>query len=102
MCILVVIYINSTPPYGCCLVSKNKIHLQSKGMGRSSVFIIDVANHGKNVSDSAGVNESAFLNVFFAAPRPRLFRVKREVGCPALVRQLNYIPLRLIGRLSGI
>ena len=28
-------------------------------MGRSSVFIINVANHGKNVSDSAGVNESA-------------------------------------------
>jgi hypothetical protein len=51
--------INSSPSYGCCLVSKNNIHPQSKGMGRSSVFIINVANHGKNVSDSAGVNESA-------------------------------------------
>ena len=38
---------------------KNNINLQSKGIERSSVFIIDVANHGKNVSDSAGVNESA-------------------------------------------
>ena len=28
-------------------------------MWRSSVFIINVANHGKNVSESAGVNDSA-------------------------------------------
>ena len=44
------------------MLSKNNIHPQSKGMGRSSVFIIDVANSPiteKNVSYSAGVNESA-------------------------------------------
>ena len=53
--------INSSPSYGFFLQSKYNIHSQSKGMRRSSVFIIDVANLSiteKNVSDSAGVNES--------------------------------------------
>ena len=53
--------INSSPSYGFFLQSKYNIHSQSKGMRRSSVFIIDVANSPiteKNVSDSAGVNES--------------------------------------------
>ena len=54
--------INSSPSYGFFLQSKYNIHSQSKGMRRSSVFIIDVANSQikeKNVSYSAGVNESA-------------------------------------------
>ena len=36
--------INSSPSYGFFLQSKYNIHSQSKGMGRISVFIIDVAN----------------------------------------------------------
>ena len=59
LCPFWLLCINSSPSYGYCLLSKNNIHPQSKRMGRSSVFIINVANHGKNVSDSAGVNESA-------------------------------------------
>ena len=59
LCPFWLLCINSSPSYGYCLPNKNNIHPQSKGMGRSSVFIINVANHGKNVSDSAGVNESA-------------------------------------------
>ena len=43
-----------------------------------------------------------FLNVFFAALRLRLIGVKREVGCVVPTPQMNYIPLRLIDRLSGI
>ena len=43
-----------------------------------------------------------FLNVFFAALGPRLISVKREVGCAVPTPQMNYIPLRLIDRLSGI
>ena len=62
LCAFWLLYINSSPSYACFLQSKYNIHSQSKGMRRSSVFIIDVANSPiteKNVSDSAGVNESA-------------------------------------------
>ena len=61
LCPFWLLCINSSPSYGFFLQSKYNIHSQSKGMRRSSVFIIDVANSPiteKNVGDSAGVNES--------------------------------------------
>ena len=77
-------------------------------MGVAVGFFLDVSllsNEPANLTELTFLYIAAsksFLNVFFAALRPRLIRVKREVGCPALVRRLNYVPLRLIGRLSGI
>ena len=47
LCPFWLLCINSNPSYGYCLPNKNNIHPQSKGMGRSSAFIINVANHGK-------------------------------------------------------